>query len=269
FLNYNRDATYRESDLSGDPNNNFNYFESKETLQTKGVGVNARLGVIYKPTSDVRLGLAIHTPTFYNITDKYTTEIITDLEGYGGAGIKHQSSADLGDGGPLESKYNLVTPLRIMASGSYVFHEVADVTHQKGFITADIEYVDYKAASFSAVDNTDATAGDYYSSLNKTIDNLYKNAFNVRLGAEMKFNTLMARLGGAYYGNPYKNEKADLVKLSGGLGYRNKGIFIDLTYVYSLSKDIHYPYLLQDKPNTPATIKNNGGNIIATIGFKI
>ena len=270
FLNYNRDATFKESDLSGDLNNNFNYFESNETLQTKGVGVNARLGVIYRPTNDVRLGLAIHTPTFYNLTDKYTTEIVTDLEGYGGAGIKHQSSTDLSsDGAPLESKYNLVTPMRIMASGSYVFHEVADVTHQKGFITADIEYIDYKASSFSAVDNTDAGAGDYYSSLNQTIDNLYKNAFNIRVGGEVKFNTIMARLGGAYYGNPYKDQKADLVKLSGGLGYRNKGIFIDLTYVYSLSKDIHYPYLLQDKPNTSATIKNNGSNIIATIGFKI
>jgi hypothetical protein len=39
--------------------------------------------------------------------------------------------------------------------------------------------------------------------------------------------------------------------------------------VYSINKDVNYPYLLQDKPNTPATIKNNGGNIIATIGFKI
>ncbi len=270
FLNYNRNTTFRESDLSGDLNNNFNYFEANETLQTKGVGVNAKLGIIYKPAEDVRLGLAIHTPTVYNLTDKYTTEVVTDLEGYGGAGVKHQSSTDLSSyGAPQESKYTLVTPLRVMASGSYVFHEVADVTHQKGFITADIEYVDYKAASFSAVNNTDASAGDYYSLLNKTIDNLYKNAFNVRVGGEVKFNTIMARLGGAYYGNPYKDQKADLVKLSGGLGYRNKGIFIDLTYVYSLNKDVSYPYLLQDKPNMPATIKNNGGNIIATIGFKI
>ncbi len=218
----------------------------------------------------MRLGLAIHTPTFYNVTDRYTTEIVTDLEGYGGAGVKHQSSTDLSsDGAPLESKYNLATPLKLMASASYVFREVSDVKRQKGFITADVEYVDYKGSSFSAVNNTDATAADYYSSLNKTIDNLYKNAFNFRLGGEVKFNTFMVRLGGAYYSNPYKYEKADLVKVSGGLGYRNKGIFIDLTYIYSLNKDIHYPYLLQDKANIPATIKNNGGNIVATIGFKI
>jgi hypothetical protein len=101
------------------------------------------------------------------------------------------------------------------------------------------------------------------------IDNLYKNAFNFRVGGEVKFNTVMFRLGGAYYGNPYKNENANLYKVSGGLGYRNKGIFIDLTYVYSINRDIHYPYLLQDKSNSAASIKNNASNIIVTVGFKI
>ena len=269
FLNYNRDGNYKETDLSGDNNNNFNYFESNETLRTKGVGINAKLGVIYKPVEYVRLGLAVHTPTFYQLTDTYNAEVITDLEGYGGAGVKHQNSIDV-SGSQLESKYNLVTPLKIMASASYVFREVADVQRQKAFVTADVEYVDYKGSSFSQVDNSDGSgAKDYYASLNKTIDNLYKSAINVRLGGEVKFNTIMFRLGGAYYGNPYKNEKANLVKVSGGLGYRNKGMFIDLTYIYSINKDIHYPYLLQDKPNLPAYLKNNAGNIVATIGFKI
>ena len=269
FLNYNRDGNYKETDLSGDSNNNFNYFESNETLQTKGVGINAKLGVIYKPVEYVRLGLALHTPTFYQLTDKYNAEVITDLEGYGGAGTKHQSSVDV-NGSQLESKYDLVTPLKIMASASYVFREVEDVQRQKAFITADVEYINYKGSSFSAVDNTDGSgAKEYYKSLNKTIDNLYKSAINVRLGGEVKFNTIMFRLGGAYYGNPYKNEKADLVKVSGGLGYRNKGMFIDLTYIYSVNKDIHYPYLLQDKSNLPAYLKNKAGNIVATIGFKI
>jgi hypothetical protein len=89
------------------------------------------------------------------------------------------------------------------------------------------------------------------------------------MGGELKFNTLMVRLGGAYYGNPYKNDKADRIKLSGGLGYRNKGFFADLTYVYAINKDVNYPYRLQDKPNDPASLKNNAGNIVATIGFKL
>ena len=269
FLNYNREAHYKETDASGNTANDFNYFEANETLQTKGVGLNGKFGVIYKPVEYVRLGLAVNTPSFYQLTDKYSAEVVTDLEGYGGPGIKRQSSTDLNNGVLLESKYNVVTPWKVVVSASYVFREVENVKNQRGFITADIEYINYKDASFHASDNGDQAGKDYYSSLNEAIDNLYKNAFNFRLGGEIKFNTIMFRLGGAYYGNPYKNETANLYKVSGGLGYRNKGIFLDLTYVYSINKDINYPYLLQDKPNTPATIKNNGGNIIATIGFKI
>ena len=269
FLNYNRDATYMESDLSGDPKNNFNFFQVDESLQTKGVGINGKFGLIYKPVEDVRLGLAFHTPTFYQLTDNYNAKVTTDLEGYGGEGIKYQSSTDLSGGQLLHSKYNITTPWRAIVSGSYIFREVANVENQRGFITADVEYVDYKGASFHSVDNSsDATT--YYKSLNKTIDNLYKSAINVRLGGELKFNTVMFRLGGAYYGNPYKNEQVDLVKLSGGLGYRNKGFFIDLTYVYSMNKNVNYPYLL-DAPavNIPAYLKNNAGNIVMTFGFKI
>jgi hypothetical protein len=269
FLNYNRDSHYKESDASGNPNNNFNYFESNETLQTKGIGINAKLGVIYKPVEDVRLGLAVHTPTVYQLTDKYSAQVITDLEGYGGAGIKQQSSGDLNNGNMLVSKYSLVTPLKVIASASYVFREAENVKNQRGFITADVEYVNYKGATFKPANKNDAASKDYYTSVNNVIKSLYQNAFNIRLGGELKFNTYMFRLGGAYYGNPYKNESAGIYKVSGGLGYRNKGVFIDLTYIYSLNKDVNYPYLLQDKPNTPASIKNNAGNIIATIGFKI
>lgn len=191
------------------------------------------------------------------------------LEGYGGAGVKKQSSNDFNNNQRGEFKYNLTTPWRIIASGSYVFREVENVKRQKAFITADIEYINYKSALYKATNNQNVDANNYLNDLNKVIDQQYKGAFNFRLGGELKFNTIMVRLGSAYYGNPYQNEKADRMKLAGGLGYRDKGFFLDLTYVYSMNKDVNYPYRLQDKPNDPASIKNNVGNIVATIGFKL
>ena len=268
ILRYERNASFKESDATG-TKNNFSYATVNDNLETKGYGINARIGVIYKPVEYVRLGLAFHAPTFYELTDKYSTEVITDLEGYGGAGIKRQTTSDITGSQPGKFKYNLSTPWKIMASGSYVFREVENVKRQRAFITADIEYINYKAASFSAYDQQDTNSSEYFREVNKVIDEQYKGAFNFRLGGELKFNTVMVRLGGAYYGNPYKNEKASKVKLSGGLGYRNKGFFADLTYVYAMNSDVNYPYRLQDKPNDPATIKNNAGNIVATIGFKL
>jgi hypothetical protein len=81
----------------------------------------------------------------------------------------------------------------------------------------------------------------------------------------------MVRLGAAYYGNPYQNihgEKGNKLNLSGGLGYRNKGFFIDLTYVHSMQKDIHFPYRLEDAPYYAANLKSNVGNALMTVGIK-
>lgn len=268
YLSYKRDATYRENDASGNPNNGFSFFETKESLQTSGMGIGAKLGVIYKPISYLRFGLSIHTPTYYLLTDNYVTSVATDLEGTGGAGIKYQSSTDLTGGEPLVSKYYLSTPWRFMVSGTLLFNEIANVERQKGFITADVEFVNYKNISFKNANN-DANAQTYYSSVNNAIKNMYQNAINVRVGGELKFNTYMVRLGGSYFGNPYQNQNADVFKLSSGLGYRNKGMFFDLTYIYSFNKDFHSPYYLEDKPNNSAFYKNNMGTIVATLGFKI
>ena len=83
-----------------------------------------------------------------------------------------------------------------MVSGSYVFNEIEDVRKQKGFLTADIEYVNQKGSNFySANENPTTDDKTYYQSLNNVIKNQYKGNFNFRLGGELKFNTLMTRLG--------------------------------------------------------------------------
>ena len=82
----------------------------------------------------------------------------------------------------------------------------------------------------------------------------------------------MTRLGFSYYGDPYSSNvlKARQMFASGGLGYRNKGIFIDLTYVQQINKDVNFPYRLSPpRENTYAILKENGGSVILTVGFKI
>jgi hypothetical protein len=65
-----------------------------------------------------------------------------------------------------------------------------------------------------------------------------------------------------------KELKANRTQLSGGLGYRNHGIFLDLAYVHTFNKDVQFPYRLNDKPNTFASQTGSRGNVVATIGFK-
>ena len=270
IVNYKNTTTFRESDTSSNKNNNFDYFTYTDNYSTSGAGLNVKLGIIYRPQEYIRLGLAIHTPTYMiQMTDKRNTNLEASTEGYNG--IASKSSNDYTNGQPGESKYSMLTPWKVLVSGSYVFREVQDVRKQKGFITADIEYTGYKHAGFySSKDQATDDETNYYKDLTKVIRNEYKGNFNFRLGGEVKFNIIMARLGLAYYMNPYKDPalKANKFLLSGGLGYRHKGFFIDLTYVHSFNKDADFAYRLQDKDNTFATVKNQRGNIAATFGVK-
>lgn len=272
FLHYKKEATFTEADATTNPNNNFDFASITENLTTDGVGINLKMGLIYKPAEFFRLGFAFHTPTYFNLTDKYSATVTTNTEGY--KGNLTQTSSTVNNGSDGSFKYTMLTPYRLMASASYVLREIQDVRKQKGFLTADIEYVNYKSASFhpDANNNADQSTKDYLKSLNTAIDNAYKGAFNIKAGGELKFTTVMVRLGTAYYGNPYKNlhgEKGSRFSLSGGLGYRNKGVFVDVAYVYTMGKDVHFPYRLQTGAFSGATIRNTGGNAILTVGFKI
>lgn len=268
-LKYRRDENYREADMSGDTHNDFGFFEADETLETKGVGINLKLGAIYKPGPDFQVGATFVTPTFYQLTDLYNMTITTDPEGFSGqTGVLTQSSAYLNGGNFLRTTYNLVTPLRGLISGTYFFSTGEEAVQQKGFVTADIEYVNYRGISFKDANN-DESFRTYYKQLNSVMDGLYKPAVNARIGGELKLNLLMIRLGGAYYGNPYSNESTSLTKITGGLGYRNRGFYIDLAYTYGIHKDVDYPYHLQDASVFPANLTNDASNIALTVGFKL
>jgi hypothetical protein len=273
IVNYEKRSTLTERDATGNTNNNFDFTELKETVTTRGVGFNAKLGLIIKPAEQFRIGLAVHTPSFYGLKDTYDASMATNRENYKPIpGFTNTINIDvkgLNNGQIAEFKYDLITPWRFMLSGAYVLHEVEDVKKQKGFISADIEYVGYGSPRYSPSDQN----GDksYYDGVNDGIKNYYKGAFNYRVGGELKFNTVMARLGFSYYGNPYEEKeflKGRRMFLSGGLGYRNKGMFIDLTYVHGLHRDVNFPYRLPDKANTFAVVKGGGSNIVATVGFK-
>src|SRR4029078_8374403 len=179
------------------------------------------LGLIFKPMNQLRLGLAIHTPTLYGLKDNLSSSMETDIDTATGSqkGFNVKSTDLLGGVDP-EFRYDLVSPWKFMISGSYVIHEASDVRNQKGFITADVEYVTHASSKFNEADPS--AVDNYYEAVNQAIKDVYKGAFNFRLGGELKFNTIMARLGFAWYGSPYddKNLKARKMNLSGGLGYR-------------------------------------------------
>lgn len=268
IISYSRDLIYSETDATNNQNNQFSSFQYKETFTSRGVGIGAKVGVIYKPQEFWRIGFALHTPQLMGFTDRISSSLTSNTESY--AGTKSASSNELNSGQAGKRKYNLITPFRAIASASYVFREINDTRRQRAFISADLEFVNYRGARFSATDESDQAQKDYYQLVNSGIKDTYKNNINFRLGGELKLHTIMFRLGGAYYGSPYadKDLKANRILATGGLGYRDHGMFIDLSYAHTLTKDAQFAYRLNDKPNTFAEQGGSRGNIVLSIGFK-
>ena len=88
----------------------------------------------------------------------------------------------------------------------------------------------------------------------------------------------MLRAGFGYYGNPYTNNyfdnktqditKGSRMNISGGLGWRNKGVFVDLAYIHQIIRDAYYPYRIDVNEYNVSKVNSTVGNIILTIGFK-
>ncbi|RYZ19620.1 MAG: hypothetical protein EOO16_19395 [Chitinophagaceae bacterium] len=272
ILNYSRHSTFTEADATDDTSNRFDYASFEENLSTKGTGLNLRLGAIYKPSEYWRLGLSVQTPTLYSLTDVFDYVATVNTESY--QGELFDASKDYNDGNANQFKYRLITPWKVTGSLSWVLREIEDVTKQRGFLTADVEYVHYRGMRYlrDADEETDDNGNDdYFKAVNNTIRDIYKGAFNVRVGGELKFSPIMVRAGVAYYGNPYKEVNGgsgNKLNLSGGLGYRNKGYFVDLTYVHSLQRDINAPYRLSSADYYVAETRRTQGNVTLTFGMK-
>lgn len=269
LVSYAKELDYTETDATNNPNNQFASFNYKESLQSFGVGVGLKLGAIYKLDNALRVALAFHTPQIISYKDKIRASMTTNTESL--KGIRTENSNDLNDNNAGERKYTLTTPYRAIASASYIFNAAENTKKQRGFISADIEFVNYRGSRFSRTDEYGDAIKGYYKTLNNTVKDIYKGNLNLKLGGELKFDPVAVRLGAACYGSPYadNNITANKLILSGGLGYRKNGIFIDIAVSQSNNNDAQFPYRLNDVANTYATHTGNSQNILLTFGVKL
>jgi long-subunit fatty acid transport protein len=229
--------------------------------------LGAKLGIIYKPESFLRVGFTLHTPQVISFRDQMSASMTTNTEKY--AGIQSASSSELNNGYPGTREYTVATPTKAILSTSYFFASPSKPAQPLGFISADLEFINYAATRFYA-NSYDKATSDYYNLINSVVKASYKNNINFKLGSEIKLTSnWMIRGGAAYYGSPYKDEtlKASRMILSGGIGYRTNRNFIDFTIVSSSNKDALFPYRLNDKPNTYASV--SGNQILFNIGYGI
>jgi hypothetical protein len=273
----NQTIHYTETASSPDPSGNFVSSSFYDNRISKGYGVNLRLGVIFKPDNSLRLGAAFTSPSVIGTTDTHNATMTTNTGSY--AGTQTAQASDYLGNASSSNNYTLITPWRALLSASYVFNAVEDVKQQRGFVTADLEYVGYHESGFgsTASSDDDPTWGStpaqnaYYHTLTQLVHSQYKDAVNLKVGGELKLDTWLARLGFAHYGNPHRDNddlKAGKTIFSAGLGYRNFGMFFDVGYAYAIATDVDFPYLVSSKENTFADLRDHRGTLMITWGVK-
>ena len=228
----------------------FDDLEYTEYLNTTGGGVNLKLGIIYRMSQALRLGLAIHTPTLYELTDNYYT---TMTYNYTLSDTPSQGYASSPDG---VFTYSLRTPWRFTGSGAFIIGK-------KGLISADLEYLDYSKSELIYDDFIDQERD-----ANQLIAQNLKSALNVRLGGEVVMDIFRFRGGLEFNQSPIDGDDTVATAFSLGAGVRSRGVFFDVAYKNAVSKETYLPYRTFEAPVQNVDVDNIVSNIVVTLGFR-
>lgn len=252
-------------------------------LNTTGNGWNFKLGVIFKPINQLRLGLAFHTPTYWNLTDESYSTISYNTVGASGYDVSGIEEANAGY--IYECDYRIKTPWKFNAS-------IAAVLGSKAIVSFDYERVAYDEMSIEYTDGFDSYYEDALTQ--KSIKDFYKAMNIYRLGAEFRITSQFSlRLGYAYQSSPvnddamngkYEVDPSGTIPsftfdkstqyITGGLGYRYKGFYTDLAYVHKMRESEYKAFSQYDAVYNQSTlaptskVKDNNNQIVWSIGYR-
>ena len=249
-----------------------------------GSGFDFKFGAIFRPIEDspLRIGLAVHTPTYYKLT--YTTGALLTSDLYlpdeAGNESPVRTTVDtysaLG-GRDMDRDFKLQTPWVFNASLGYtVGNNLA--------LGAEYEYEDYSSMKFKYPE------GDEMTWETRQADFNMKGVSTLRLGAEYKpIPAFSLRAGYNYSTAAYKkdaikelpsnsiNTDTDFANsksmntITLGIGYRFSSFYADLAYKFDTYKSDFYPFYndingLVTPPTTEVT--NTRSKVLFTLGMR-
>ena len=235
--------------FTGVENYSLSYLQNQET---RGSGVNGRLGIIFRPVSAFRIGATFQTPTWFTIDDTYS-EVVNN---------KLSNDVFTNNAITYDFTYNLRTPLKGSLGASYVIGG-------QGIISADVDFIDYSSIRFSTADG--GVGQTEINNSNATVRNNYTSAVNYRVGGEYKIENISLRAGYGLNGSPYKNDDDklfDTKMYSGGLGYRVNNYYFDLAYQRVETNGTNLPYTLNNGSEPMASSKFTNNNFFLTFGLR-
>ncbi len=243
-IRYEERDRFRETD-DVDMGAPWEVWELERYLKTTGVGISGRLGMIIKPVQWLRTGIALQTPAIYKLTDEYIDDLFSEMDD--GNYYEYQSKE-----GRFE--YKLTTPMRTTLS-------LAGVLGKQGFISTDIEFVDYSTMRLRPTIDAFETANDL-------ISEKYGSTVNLRIGGEYIKGMYRFRGGYARYGSPFNSTSAGEASnnfITGGVGLQDENWALDLALVHRRSSRQIQPYALNGIPVDVADISDKNNQLVITL----
>lgn len=248
---YKNITDYSETAASGNKGE-FQDLNYSKTFETFGSGFNLKLGLIYKPIHNLRIGASFHTPTSFSLRDKYYSSMVSHV--YDGDTLKRYSM----NSPHGEYDYDMVTPYRFVTSIGYVLLD-------KIALNADYEYVDYTVMRL----RNGGDEGYNFKDQNDQISTMVESCSNYRFGAEYHEGIFFLRGGYAFYGSPYKskfiNSNSNTQVFAGGIGFRTGTFYTDFTY--SQIRSVQESFLYNGSSGLVKD-KNTQTQFIMTLGYK-
>jgi hypothetical protein len=230
-----------------------------ELLNTTGVGINVRGGATLKIANRLRIAGAFHSPTWAKFTDDYSTSLVYSFNDGEAQTYDYQSQ-----NGSFE--YNIKTPWKFVGSIGSTY-QVGDL---KGFVDADVEFIDYTNASYDGTAySSDPGESTYTNEVNRDIQKKLGSATNLRLGTELAYKYLRLRLGYGIERTPFIADDFFNKRISFGIGYRDENYYVDLGIrTTSLNEGYNAYTVIDSKLDPLANIQSDNTRANLTIGFK-
>ena len=247
-------------------------------LHTEGTGVNFKLGLIWRPTQSLRIGAALHTPTYYDMRDTYY--VGAQFDAYLDNQLLYSAENGSNDGYDYSGTYTIKTPWHFLGS-------VAGVIGTSGIVSLDYEYV---ANQSMRVGND---RGDDYPDVTYNVKSYFKPSHIVRLGGEYRLNpswslragysikTTQVEKGVDEYDynivtvgtNPTYQYDNTIHNITCGVGYRNKAFYADMAYVHKMRNSVYNAFSpINDQygyePNISADVTDHNNRISLTLGVR-
>ena len=277
-MNYTRQSFYNEVRDNGDT------YEIQNWFKNTGNGVNLKLGFILRPIEDspLRLGVSVHTPTWYSMTRSNKAEVIY-VSGYRYTGFSY------------DFDYNYRTPWKLGASIGY--------TVGRDFaIGLEYEYMDMASSKYTNLDDYWSVGDEYYNAkrnlvvLNEAVQSIYKAQHTFKVGFEYKPDKdVSVRFGYNYVTSPFNSDsykeipyysdmtETDWVnwkatqRFTVGLGFKiSNSSYLDLAYQTQFQKGDLYAFndwVTPDDGKTkiffpPTEVNNDRSQLMVTLGFR-